>query len=82
MIVNALIGIVCALLEPLLAVLPDANLALPFTQEFGIRLGLLDRVVPILGPLRLISTLLGFFGALFAVRAALWAWKLLPGKAS
>jgi hypothetical protein len=82
-IVDLVLSLLLTIVEPVLSALPTASVDLGNTdQAFGTRLGFLDRLIPILGPLKFVSTILGLLAVLFVAKAAVWLYRLLPGKGS
>lgn len=85
MIADALWGILSTLIGPLLDVLPTFPWSDDMTawgDSLSTALWRVDQWVPILAPLGMLRTVLGW-GALFVpVAVAVWLWRLLPGKAT
>lgn len=79
MIVDLFVGLLDALVRPVLGTIPAVSLGLPNPAVVGGYLSDLDTLLPILGPLRLIVTLLSLVLVFMGVRLLLMLrYVLLP----
>lgn len=79
MIVDLVVGLLDAIVRPVLSAIPTVDLHLPDPSVIGGYLSNLDTLLPVLGPLRLIVALLSLVVVFMGVRALLMLrYVLLP----
>ena len=80
MLIDAFIRVLLLVVEPLVGALPTGSLegVLPDAEVLGSYLNRWDFFVPVKGPLGVLIAWVGALSAYLALRAAVWAWNLLP----
>lgn len=63
----------------LIGLLPEGSLdTLPSIDRLAWALSSWDAYIPILGPMRVVITVIGLWSIVLVMRVVVWAWRLLP----
>jgi hypothetical protein len=77
-ILDALYGLMIAVVGPLQGALPQGHLTLPDPEPLGAILAVWDFYLPIKGPLTIVVGYFALFGGFLAWKVAVYVWRLLP----